>query len=154
MSDKILPVILCGGTGTRLWPVSREGMAKQLLPILGDQTLLQMTLARVSGNGFGAPMVIGSHAVRFTIRDQVEAVAPEARVVIEPERRRVSLKDETIDLTLAARPASETPASQAESDGSGGSYLGIVGLTLTPEIARELAMAELRQQVAAELHRD
>ena len=87
MSDKILPVILCGGTGTRLWPVSREGMAKQLLPILGDQTLLQMTLARVAGNGFGAPMVIGAHAVRFTIRDQVEAVAPEARVVIEPERR-------------------------------------------------------------------
>ena len=87
MSDKILPVILCGGTGTRLWPVSREGMAKQLLPILGDQTLLQMTLARVNGNGFGAPMVIGAHAVRFTIRDQVEAVAPEARVVIEPERR-------------------------------------------------------------------
>ncbi|MGB3316086.1 MAG: mannose-1-phosphate guanylyltransferase/mannose-6-phosphate isomerase [Albidovulum sp.] len=87
MSNKILPVILCGGTGTRLWPVSREGMAKQLLPILGDQTLLQMTLARVAGNGFGAPMVIGAHAVRFTIRDQVEAVSPEARVVIEPERR-------------------------------------------------------------------
>lgn len=87
MSDKILPVILCGGTGTRLWPVSREGMAKQLLPILGDQTLLQMTLARVAGNGFGTPMVIGAHAVRFTIRDQVEAVSPEARVVIEPERR-------------------------------------------------------------------
>jgi mannose-1-phosphate guanylyltransferase/mannose-6-phosphate isomerase len=87
MTDKILPVILCGGTGTRLWPVSREGMAKQLLPIIGDETLLQMTLRRVSGPGFDDPMVIGAHAVRFTIRDQVEAVAPRARVVIEPVRR-------------------------------------------------------------------
>ena len=87
MTDRILPVILCGGTGTRLWPVSREGMAKQLLPIIGDETLLQMTLRRVTGADFAAPMVIGAHAVRFTIRDQVEAVAPEARVVIEPARR-------------------------------------------------------------------
>ncbi len=87
MTDKILPVILCGGTGTRLWPVSREGMAKQLLPIIGDETLLQMTLRRVTGADFAEPMVIGAHAVRFTIRDQVEAVAPKGRVVIEPERR-------------------------------------------------------------------
>ncbi|OYX45681.1 MAG: mannose-1-phosphate guanylyltransferase/mannose-6-phosphate isomerase [Rhodobacterales bacterium 32-67-9] len=87
MSGTILPVILCGGTGTRLWPVSREGMAKQLLPIVGDETLLQMTLRRAAGPGFAEPMVIGSHAVRFTIRDQVEAVAPKARVVIEPARR-------------------------------------------------------------------
>jgi mannose-1-phosphate guanylyltransferase len=87
MTDKILPVILCGGTGTRLWPVSREGMAKQLLPIIGDETLLQMTLRRVQGADFAAPMVIGAHAVRFTIRDQVEAVCPDARVVIEPARR-------------------------------------------------------------------
>lgn len=87
MTDTILPVILCGGTGTRLWPVSREGMAKQLLPIIGDETLLQMTLRRVKGTDFAEPMVIGAHAVRFTIRDQVEAVAPKARVVIEPERR-------------------------------------------------------------------
>ncbi|MBC7141892.1 MAG: mannose-1-phosphate guanylyltransferase/mannose-6-phosphate isomerase, partial [Rhodobacteraceae bacterium] len=61
MSGKILPVILCGGTGTRLWPVSREGMAKQLLPIVGDETLLQMTLRRATGPEFAEPMVIGSH---------------------------------------------------------------------------------------------
>ncbi|MCB2125632.1 MAG: mannose-1-phosphate guanylyltransferase/mannose-6-phosphate isomerase [Rhodobacteraceae bacterium] len=87
MSTKILPVVLCGGTGTRLWPVSREGMAKQLLPIVGDETLLQMTLRRAQGAEFAEAMVIGAHPVRFTIRDQVEAVAPGARVVIEPARR-------------------------------------------------------------------
>lgn len=87
MSETIIPVVLCGGTGTRLWPVSREGMAKQLLPIVGEETLLQMTLRRAAGEGFGPPMVIGAHAVRFTIREQVQAVAPDARVVIEPARR-------------------------------------------------------------------
>ncbi len=46
MTTTIIPVVLCGGTGTRLWPVSREGMAKQLLPIVGEETLLQMTLRR------------------------------------------------------------------------------------------------------------
>ena len=71
----IIPVVLCGGTGTRLWPVSREGMAKQLLPIVGEETLLQMTLRRAAGEGFGPPMVIGAYAVRFTIREQVQAVA-------------------------------------------------------------------------------
>ncbi|WP_211301651.1 mannose-1-phosphate guanylyltransferase/mannose-6-phosphate isomerase [Defluviimonas denitrificans] len=86
-TDMILPVILCGGTGTRLWPVSREGMAKPLLPILGAETMLQSTLRRVLAKGFAAPVVIGAHPVRFTIRDQTAAVAPNARVVIEPERR-------------------------------------------------------------------
>lgn len=87
MVKTIIPVVLCGGTGTRLWPVSREGMAKQLLPIVGDETLLQMTLRRATGAGFGPAMVIGAHPVRFTIREQVQAVAPDARVVIEPARR-------------------------------------------------------------------
>lgn len=87
MTKTIIPVVLCGGTGTRLWPVSREGMAKQLLPIVGEETLLQMTLRRATGEGFGPAMVIGAHAVRFTIREQVQAVAPDARIVIEPARR-------------------------------------------------------------------
>lgn len=87
MTKDILPVVLCGGSGTRLWPVSREGMAKQLLPIVGDKTMLQMTLGRLDGPGFRAPVVIGSDPVRFTIREQVETVNPEARIVIEPERR-------------------------------------------------------------------
>lgn len=88
MSATIRPVILSGGTGTRLWPVSREGMAKQLLPLTDDLTMLQRTLTRVTGaKGFGAPMVIGSHAVRFTLKEQMEKVAPAAVLVLEPARR-------------------------------------------------------------------
>jgi mannose-1-phosphate guanylyltransferase/mannose-6-phosphate isomerase len=88
MAVLIRPVVLSGGTGTRLWPVSREGMAKQLLPLTDDLTMLQKTLTRVVGHtGFGPPMVVGSHAVRFTIKDQVEKVAPGAMIVLEPARR-------------------------------------------------------------------
>ena len=88
MTVQIRPVILSGGTGTRLWPVSREGMAKQLLPLTDELTMLQKTLSRVVGQpGFGAPMVVGSHAVRFTIKEQVEKIAPQAMIVLEPVRR-------------------------------------------------------------------
>jgi mannose-1-phosphate guanylyltransferase/mannose-6-phosphate isomerase len=88
MAPTILPVILSGGTGTRLWPVSREDMAKQLLPLTDDLTMLQKTLTRVQGAaGFGTAMVVGSHAVRFTIKEQVEAIAPEVMLVLEPVRR-------------------------------------------------------------------
>jgi len=88
MAATIRPVILSGGTGTRLWPVSREGMAKQLLPLTDELTMLQKTLARVKGaEGFGVPMVIGSHAVRFTLKEQVDKVAPGAMLVLEPARR-------------------------------------------------------------------
>lgn len=103
MSATIRPVILSGGTGTRLWPVSREGMAKQLLPLTDDLTMLQKTLTRVTGaKGFGAPMVIGSHAVRFLLKEQVEKVAPAAMLVLEPARR-----DTMAAVLLAATIAAE-----------------------------------------------
>lgn len=88
MTDAIRPVILSGGTGARLWPVSRAGMAKQLLPLAGTRTLLQETLLRVAGQpGFLPAIVIGAHPVRFTLREQSEVVAPGTTIILEPARR-------------------------------------------------------------------
>ncbi|MDQ1079559.1 mannose-1-phosphate guanylyltransferase/mannose-6-phosphate isomerase [Pseudoroseomonas cervicalis] len=84
----IVPVILCGGTGSRLWPLSREGFPKQFWPLLSRRTMLQDTAARASGTGFAAPLVISNQAHRFLIAEQLrEAAVGEARIVLEPVAR-------------------------------------------------------------------
>ncbi len=104
MNKAISPVILSGGSGTRLWPVSRTGMAKQLLPLTGARTLLQHTLLRVTGQpDFAAPLIIGGHPDRFLLRDQAEAVATTASILLEPERR-----DTMAAVLLAAVQAATT----------------------------------------------
>ena len=66
-SEKIIPVVLSGGAGTRLWPVSRTLYPKQLQSLLSEQSLLQDTLARLSGNRFADPIIICNDEHRFII---------------------------------------------------------------------------------------
>ena len=61
----IHPVILCGGSGTRLWPASRAAYPKQFAPLVGHESLYQATLRRLSGEGFAAPLVMTGDAFRF-----------------------------------------------------------------------------------------
>jgi mannose-1-phosphate guanylyltransferase/mannose-6-phosphate isomerase len=68
--DGVHPVILCGGSGTRLWPVSRKAYPKQFAPLISDQSLYQMTLARFAAEGFAAPLVMTGDAFRFLATDQ------------------------------------------------------------------------------------
>ena len=70
----IYPVILCGGSGTRLWPASRKSYPKQFSRLIGDRSLFQDTLTRLSGEGFGAPMVLTNADFRFLATDQIEAM--------------------------------------------------------------------------------
>lgn len=85
---RIVPILLAGGTGTRLWPVSRDALPKQFLPLVGERTTYQETLIRVADRElFTAPIVITGSDFRFFARRQAEDIGIEATVVIEPMRR-------------------------------------------------------------------
>jgi mannose-1-phosphate guanylyltransferase/mannose-6-phosphate isomerase len=85
---RIVPILLAGGTGTRLWPVSRDALPKQFLPLVGERTTYQETLMRVADRElFAAPIVITGSDFRFFARRQAEDIGIEATVVIEPMRR-------------------------------------------------------------------
>ena len=87
MSD-IQPVILCGGSGTRLWPSSRKAYPKQFAPLLGARSLYQQTLTRFAAPGFAAPLVLTNTDFRFLARDQAAAAGcTDPRIVLEPASR-------------------------------------------------------------------
>jgi mannose-1-phosphate guanylyltransferase/mannose-6-phosphate isomerase len=86
--SKIVPVLLAGGAGTRLWPVSRDALPKQFLPLIGDRSTYQETLLRVSDpEMFTTPIVVTGADFRFFARRQAEDLGVDATVVIEPMRR-------------------------------------------------------------------
>ena len=89
MNQKIHPAILCGGSGTRLWPLSRRSHPKQLLSLLEPMTLLQVTARRFADTDrFAAPIALCSEAYRFIIGEQIRGagMSPGA-IILEPEGR-------------------------------------------------------------------
>lgn len=103
----IVPVILSGGAGTRLWPLSRELYPKQLLPLASDKTMLQETLLRLDGlAGLAEPLVVCNEEHRFLVAEQLRAVdrKPQA-IILEPVGRNTA-------------PAIALAALQATADGA------------------------------------
>lgn len=84
----ILPVILSGGSGTRLWPLSREAYPKQFLPLVGDDTMLQATWRRVAPLGARKPIIVANQEHRFMVAEQLREIGVEpAAVILEPVGR-------------------------------------------------------------------
>jgi len=85
----MIPVILSGGSGTRLWPLSRESHPKQFLPLLGEHSLLQMTWLRLRGlPGADAPLVVANEEHRFMVAEQLRQVdATPSALILEPVGR-------------------------------------------------------------------
>ncbi|PZP93478.1 MAG: mannose-1-phosphate guanylyltransferase/mannose-6-phosphate isomerase [Variovorax paradoxus] len=99
----IQPVVLSGGSGTRLWPLSREKYPKQLLPLIGEDSLLQATVRRVeglAGVSVAAPMVVSNEEYRFVIAEQLRLMGKPGTIVLEPSGRNTAPA-----LTLAALAA-------------------------------------------------
>jgi mannose-1-phosphate guanylyltransferase/mannose-6-phosphate isomerase len=84
----IIPVLLAGGSGTRLWPVSRQSYPKQFARLAGDRSLLQATAERLSGEGFGRPVIVTGEDYRFIATGQLAEIGLEpATTLIEPAAR-------------------------------------------------------------------
>jgi mannose-1-phosphate guanylyltransferase/mannose-1-phosphate guanylyltransferase/mannose-6-phosphate isomerase len=87
-ASPIVPVILSGGTGTRLWPVSREAYPKQFWPLVTARSMLQDTALRAAGAGFAPPLVVCSEGHRFIVAEQLaQAGIEDARILLEPSGR-------------------------------------------------------------------
>ena len=104
----IQPVVLSGGSGTRLWPLSREKYPKQLLALIGADSLLQATVRRVEsieGATLSPPMVVCNEDYRFVIAEQLRLMARPGRIVLEPTG-----KNTAPALTLAALASMQSGA--------------------------------------------
>ncbi|MGH8241518.1 MAG: sugar phosphate nucleotidyltransferase, partial [Steroidobacteraceae bacterium] len=110
----LIPVVLSGGSGTRLWPLSRELYPKQLLPLVGKGTMLQETLTRLAGvPDVGAPLVVCNESHRFLVAEQLlERGAQAQAILLEPVGRNTAPA-----VAIAAMAAvADAPSGKAHAD--------------------------------------
>jgi len=85
---KIQPVIMCGGSGTRVWPESRESLPKQFIPLIGVRSTFQSVVSLVGDRAiFEPPVIITNFDYRFRVAEQLKEIGAAATILLEPERR-------------------------------------------------------------------
>lgn len=156
MSDKgaspsraIHPVIMCGGSGTRLWPASRESMPKQFITLVGETSTFRATAERVSDAAvFARPTVIAASDARFIVAEQLAQGGIAADILLEPERRdsaaavavaaahAVRIDPEAVVMILAADhvigdAAAFVAAARAAAEGARAGYIMTLGIEPT-----------------------
>lgn len=147
--NEITPVLMAGGSGTRLWPVSRKSFPKQFAPLIGDETLFQASARRLSGKGYTAPVVMTNADFRFIVAEQLDQIGLEpGSIVIEPSGRNTApailaaalmVAAEDPDRLLLVAPSDHVipdaaAFAQAVADGSGPARDGrIVTFGITPD---------------------
>ncbi len=104
--NMITPVVLCGGSGTRLWPVSRKSFPKQFVPLIGGKSLLDLTLERLRPLG-PSLMVVAAEAHRFMVADALQASPGAAQVILEPVARNTAAATALAALLSAQNGAPE-----------------------------------------------
>src|SRR3569832_1935037 len=109
----LTPVILSGGAGTRLWPLSRELYPKQLLALTGERTMLQQTALRLAGLAAASPVVVCNAAHRFLVAEQLRQLKMDTRaVVLEPFGRNTAPAIALTTLTALKMAPGEDPEQQ------------------------------------------
>ncbi len=130
----LIPVVLSGGSGTRLWPLSRELYPKQLLPLLGAHTMLQDTMLRLAGLNAEAPLVVCNEAHRFLVAEQLRVIGTAAQdILLEPAGRNTA-------------PAIALAALAAEAAGKGEALLLVLP---ADHVIRDIAAFQGAVQAAA-----
>lgn len=104
MENIIHPVLLCGGSGTRLWPLSRKSYPKQFVKLKGDESLYQASARRLSGAGFAAPTIVTGADFRFIVIEQLAVLEiATANILIEPSAKNTAAAICAAALALEAR---------------------------------------------------
>lgn len=136
--SQVVPVLLCGGVGSRLWPVSRQGRPKQYLNLIGEDSMLQQTLTRLEGLDQAPPIIVCNEEHRFLVAEQTRQIGIEsATIILEPEG-----KNTAPAIALAALVASATNPDSA-----------LLVLPADHHIGRpEQLRAAVKEALAAALH--
>ena len=136
--SQIVPVLLCGGVGSRLWPVSRQGRPKQYLNLIGEDSMLQQTLTRLEGLDQAPPIIVCNEEHRFLVAEQTRQIGiGSATIILEPEG-----KNTAPAIALAALVASATNPDSA-----------LLVLPADHHIGRpEQLRAAVKEALAAALH--